>query len=170
MRSSADQPVRFRTGPTIGSALRKLVAGIALDPRIVVEDKGSSLAVHYRLAPDLGASLEVKIRAIVDSVAPATLEVLHGKFVIEIKSGKVNKGEAVRELMRSPPFAQRTPVFVGDDTTDEAVFRILPGLGGVGYSVERLMSGASGAFPAPGDVRSWLAYLSGHATTIAPSP
>jgi trehalose 6-phosphate phosphatase len=168
MRLLAEQPIRFRIGPTIGSALRKLVAGVALDPRIVIEDKGSSLAVHYRLAPELGPSLDVKLRAVVDAVAAESLEVLHGKLVIEIKSGKVNKGEAVRELMRSPPFAQRMPFFVGDDTTDESVFRILPGLGGVGYSVERLMSGASGSFLSPGAVRSWLAYLCGPATTTGP--
>jgi trehalose 6-phosphate phosphatase len=162
IRLSPDQPIRLRTGPTIGSALRKLVAGITLDPRIIVEDKGSSLAVHYRLAPELGPSLAVKIRSIVGSVAPDTLDVLHGKLVIEIKSGKVNKGEAVRELMGHAPFTSRTPVFVGDDTTDEFVFRILPGLGGTGYSVDRLMAGASGAFPSPSEVRSWLAYLCGN--------
>jgi trehalose 6-phosphate phosphatase len=161
MRLSPELPIQLRTGPTIGSALRKLVAGIALDPRIILEDKGSSLAVHYRLAPELGPSLDIKIRAIVESVAANTLEVLHGKLVIEIKSGKVNKGEAVRELMRHAPFASRTPIFIGDDTTDEFVFRILPGLGGTGYSVERWMLGASGAFQSPADVRSWLAYLSG---------
>jgi trehalose 6-phosphate phosphatase len=161
MRMHADEPVRLRTGPTIGSALRKLISGISPDPRVVVEDKGSSLAVHYRLAPDLGPALELKVRSIVDAVTASSLEVMHGKLVIEIKSGKVNKGEAVRELMRNPPFAQRTPVFVGDDVTDESVFRILPGLGGVGYSVERFMTGVSGCFPTPGDVRAWLAHLGG---------
>ncbi len=168
IRLLADQPVRFRTDQTIGGALRKLVAGIALDPRILVEDKCASLAVHYRLAPELGPSLEVKIRAIVAAVASDALEVLHGKCVIEIKSGKVNKGEAVRELMGSPPFFQRMPLFVGDDATDESVFRILPELGGVGYSVGKLMRGARGAFASPHDVRSWLAYLGGETPASEP--
>jgi trehalose 6-phosphate phosphatase len=161
MRLRPDGPVRLRTGPVIGSALRKMVTGLTLDPRIVVEDKGTSLAVHYRMAPELGPALEAKVRAMVDAVAAAAIEVIHGKLVIELKSSKINKGEAVRELMGLPPFAERTPVFLGDDTTDASVFRILPGLGGVGYSVERLMAGASGAFRSPADVRAWLAYLSG---------
>jgi len=163
IRLRADEPVHLRTGPVIGGALRKLVEGLALDSRILVEDKGSSLAVHYRLAPELGPSLEVKLRAMVDAVAADALDLLHGKLVIELKSAKVNKGEAVRELLQRAPFAQRTPVFVGDDVTDQSVFRVLPGLGGVGYSVERLMAGASAAFRSPGDVRAWLAHLSGQA-------
>jgi len=161
IRLRADGPVSLRTGPVIGSALRKLVTGLTLDPRIVVEDKGTSLAVHYRLAPELGPSLELKLRAMVNAVAAAAIEVIHGKLVIELKSAKINKGEAVRELMTQPPFMQRMPVFIGDDTTDASVFRILPGLGGVGYSVERLMAGACGAFRSPGDVRAWLTYLCG---------
>lgn len=160
MRLAADQPVRQRSGPAIGGALRKLIAGVALDPRLVVEDKGSSLAVHYRLAPELGHELELKLRAIVESVAGPSLEILHGKLVIEIKSAGVNKGEAVRELMSRVPFAGRTPLFLGDDTTDESVFRLLPALRGFGYAVERELPNASGVFPSPRDVRAWLASLS----------
>ncbi len=160
LRLRGDGPIHRRTGPVIGSALRKLVEGLALDPRIVVEDKGSSLAVHYRLAPELGPSLELKLRAMVDALASDALELLHGKLVLELKSAGVNKGEAVRELMQSAPFAQRMPVFVGDDVTDQSVFGVLPGLSGIGYSVERAMAGASGVFRAPGEVRAWLAELS----------
>ena len=86
---------------------------------------------------------------------------MHGKAVIEIKSASFSKGEAVRELMKSPPFAHRRPVFVGDDTTDESVFRVLPMLGGLGYSVERHIAGVNGTFDSPADVRSWLAHLCG---------
>jgi trehalose 6-phosphate phosphatase len=53
--------------------------------------------------------------------------------VIEIKPPGFNKGVAVCELMKSPAFAHRTPVFVGDDITDESVFAGLPGLGGLAW-------------------------------------
>lgn len=168
MRVAPDQPVRLRTGPTIGGALRKLIGGFALDPRLIVEDKGSSFAVHYRLVPELGPELEVKLRAIVESIAGPSLEILHGKLVIEIKSAGVNKGEAVQELMSHAPFAGRTPLFLGDDTTDESVFRLLPALRGVGYAVEREMPNAGGVFPSPRDVRAWLATLS--ETRNSPEP
>jgi hypothetical protein len=91
------------------------------------------------------------------------LEVMNGKAVIEIKPTIFSKGEAVREMMKNPPFAYRKPIFVGDDTTDESVFKVLPMLGGAGYSVERLISGAKGTFDSPYDVRCWLARLCGRA-------
>src|SRR6266851_5363925 len=162
MRLSGAQAPQARHAAAIGGALRKLVAAAATsDPRIILEDKGSSLAVHYRLVPEMAATLQAKIAAIISNVAVPNLEVMHGKAVIEIKSTDFNKGEAVRELMKNPPFAHRRPVFVGDDTTDESVFEMLPALGGIGYSVERFIPGASGTFDSPADVRGWLARLCG---------
>ncbi len=87
------------------------------------------------------------------------IEVLPGKAVIEIKPSKFNKGVAVCALMSHAPFLGRKPIFIGDDTTDEAVFAILPGLRGVGFSVGRAMPGADGVIPSPEHVRIWLAHL-----------
>ena len=134
---------------------------MAVDPRIIVEDKGSSLAVHYRLAPERGPLIKNKIAAILDRAPAEKLELLCGKAVIEIKPPSFNKGVAVCELMKSPPFAQRTPLFVGDDVTDESVFAVLPALGGFGYSVGRDVAGVEGTFAGPQDVRDWLTGLCG---------
>ena len=81
--------------------------------------------------------------------------------VVDVTLPTFSKGSAVSALMKAPPFAHRCPVFVGDDTTDETVFAVLPALGGRGYSVERPMAGASGMFASPHDVRCWLAQLGG---------
>jgi trehalose 6-phosphate phosphatase len=160
MRLSGGDATRTRHTAAIGGTLRNMVAAAAAsDPRIIVEDKGSSLAVHYRLAPQLEQTLKAKIAAIVARMGSPRLEVMHGHAVIEIKPTGFNKGEAVREMMRGPPFAHRKPVFVGDDTTDESVFQVLPMLGGIGYSVNRVIPGASGTFNSPDEVRSWLARL-----------
>ena len=121
-----------------------MTAAVTVDPRIIVEDKGSSLAVHYRLAPELGPLIRNKIAAILDRAPAEKLEMLCGKAVIEIKPPNFNKGIAVCELMKSPPFAQRIPLFVGDDVTDESVFAVLPALGGFGYSVGREVAGVDG--------------------------
>jgi trehalose 6-phosphate phosphatase len=162
MRLSSNDAPLARHAAAIGGTLRDLISEVAAsDPRIVLEDKGSLLAVHYRLAPQMGQTLKIKIAAIISSDAVQDLEVMHGKAVIEIKPDNFSKGEAVREMMRNPPFAHRKPIFVGDDTTDESVFKVLPALGGVGYSVERLIPGAIGTFDSPCGVRSWLARLSG---------
>jgi len=160
MRVSAETPTRARHADAISDALRKLVEAVAAaDPRVVVEDKTTSIAVHYRLAPQTEETLKTKIAAIVSRVAAQNLEVMHGKAVIEIKSSHFSKGTAVQELMKDPPFLGRKPIFIGDDTTDVTVFKILPALGGVGYSVERFMPGANGIFGSPHEVRSWLASL-----------
>jgi trehalose 6-phosphate phosphatase len=164
IRPTADSPIFARTADAIGDGLRKLViAAASADPRVIVEDKISSLAVHYRLAPHMEQPLKTKIAAIVARLGLRELEILHGKAVIEIKSTRFSKGVAVRELMKMPPFQSRKPVFLGDDTTDETVFEILPPLGGLGYSVERNMRGANGMFGSPHDVRDWLSSLCGNA-------
>jgi trehalose 6-phosphate phosphatase len=160
IRLSAGTATSARHADAISDALRKLVeAAAAADPRIIVEDKGTSLAVHYRLAPQMEDTLKTEIAAIVSRLPVQNLEIMHGKAVIEVKSSHFSKGIAVRELMQIPPFLKRKPIFVGDDTTDLSVFRMLPALGGVSYSVERFMPGANGIFGSPHEVRSWLASL-----------
>jgi trehalose 6-phosphate phosphatase len=166
IRLSAESRTHTRNADAIGDGLRKLVAdAAAADPRVILEDKTTSLAVHYRLAPQMEQTLKTKIAAIVARIGIQDLEVMHGKAVIEIKSTHFSKGAGVREIMKIPPFLHRKPVFVGDDTTDQTVFEILPALGGLGYSVERAMRGASGIFGSPHEVRGWLASLCGREGT-----
>jgi trehalose 6-phosphate phosphatase len=162
MRSAASAPLHRRAVELSPTLKKQVVDAAAVDPRIIIEDKGSSLAVHYRLAPDREQLMKTKIGAIVERAGTEEIEMLCGKAVIEIKPRAFNKGTAVRELMRIPPFERRTPLFVGDDVTDESVFAILPELGGYGYSVGRDVAGVCGVFPAPQDVRNWLAGLAGN--------
>jgi trehalose 6-phosphate phosphatase len=68
----------------------------------------------------------------------------------------VDKGSAVATLVRQKPFAGRAILFGGDDATDEDVFRILPELGGQGFSVGRKFPGAEHHFESPRAVRDWL--------------
>jgi trehalose 6-phosphate phosphatase len=91
---------------------------------------------------------------------PDRFELLPGKAVVEIKPGGFDKGTAVRQLMRCHPFAGRRPVFVGDDTTDEAAFAVLPEFSGVGISVVPLSPNIAMCFDAPPDVRMWLEQIS----------
>jgi trehalose 6-phosphate phosphatase len=65
----------------------------------------------------------------------------------------------VRELMTHAPFRGRRPIFIGDDTTDETVFAILPELDGIGFSVGRQVAGLAGCFDTPASVRAWLERL-----------
>jgi trehalose 6-phosphate phosphatase len=135
---------------------------------VVAEDKGLSIALHYRLAPERAPA----IRAAVDEACAepwdAPIEVLPGKAVIEIKHAGFSKATGVRELMTHAPFRGRRPIFIGDDTTDETVFAILPELDGIGFSVGREIAGLAGHFDTPAHVRAWLDQLAPADESVAP--
>lgn len=126
---------------------------------VEVEDKGYSVALHYRKAPDHEDRLRAHVAASRAAFPAEDTEMLPGKAMFEVKRPGVNKGDGVRELMMHPPFAGRVPVFIGDDVTDEAVFAVLPGLGGKGFSVGRQFAGLSGIFETPAEVRCALQRL-----------
>ena len=138
-------------------ALRRRLSEVATPGSgILVEDKGYSVALHYRQAPQQEARLRQHIAAVRAEFPGEPLEVLLGKALFEIKRPGIDKGAAVRALMTHAPFAGRRPVFIGDDVTDESVFAILPALGGVGFSVHRHFDGLAGIFESPEDVRRAL--------------
>jgi trehalose 6-phosphate phosphatase len=146
--------------PTLDARLRARLSELGrIGGGVVIEDKAYAVALHYRLAPRLARVLLMEVERIAADFALTGIELLHGKEVIEVKSARVNKGTAFRDLMREPPFAARRPVFVGDDVTDEDVFAALPEFDGYGISVGRAIPGAQFSFPRAGDVREWLAFL-----------
>ncbi len=144
-------------GRVLDDMLRRRLRALAdARPGIVVEDKGFSVALHFRLAPEWGGWLQNEVATLCAAALTYDLVVLPGKCVVEIKRTGYDKGSAVRELMRYEPFASRRPIFIGDDVTDLPAFVVMPDFGGVGYSVGRTMDGAAAAFSAPGEVRDWL--------------
>lgn len=164
MRIAANGTASKRHPPILGEALRERLHALShIDPRLLIEDKLHSVAIHYRLAPQRKKALEREIAVILSEPGTEQAEILRGKAVIEIKQRQLDKGTAVRELMTYPPFVGRRPLFIGDDVADESVFAVLPSLGGAGFSVENLMPGADGVIPSPGHVRKWLAELAAYA-------
>ena len=148
----------------LGTALKRKLAAIAeLGPGILAEDKGYSLALHFRLAPEKTDTVCAAVDKICAELPPGEVEILPGKFVVEIKPVGVNKADAVRELMTYPPFAQRKPIFIGDDTTDEPVFGVISQFGGLGFSVGRVAPDVNGHFEKPESVRAWLTCIADQA-------
>lgn len=157
LRVAPGQRSEAARAPSLDPMVKRKLAGVAEIGRgVLVEDKGYSLALHWRLAPDKGDAVTAMVKSICDSFPDLPLEALPGKSVVEVKSAAFDKATAVAELMRLPPFAGRRPVFVGDDVTDERVFPILPALGGFGFAVGRDIPGTVGAFADPTAVRAWL--------------
>jgi trehalose 6-phosphate phosphatase len=123
---------------------------------VVAEDKGYSVALHYRLAPDREKFVRDAVAEASAGPWSAPIEILPGKFVVEVKHAGFNKATGVRKLMAHPPFAGRHPIFIGDDTTDESVFAIMPEFEGLAFSVGREVADVAGCFATPADVRAWL--------------
>lgn len=146
--------------PPMDKELKLRLAAIAkLSPGILLEDKGYSLALHYRLAPHAEKAIYEAVSLIRADLPNAPIEVLPGKCVCEIKHAGSNKASGVRELMKHEPFRGRRPFFIGDDVTDETVFAIMPDMDGLAFSVGRRARGVAGHFDAPDDVRQFLAHL-----------
>jgi trehalose 6-phosphate phosphatase len=160
MRLEADCEAVAAHAPPLEKELKRRLAAIArLSPGILLEDKGYSLALHYRLAPHAEKAIYEAVALIRADLPNAPIEVLPGKAVCEIKHSGFTKASGVRQLMTHPPFRGRKPFFIGDDVTDETVFAIMPDLDGIAFSVGRRARGVAGYFDAPGDVREFLAHL-----------
>lgn len=167
MRLSVDSEADAVRAPPMDKDLKKRFVAIAsLDPRIIVEDKGYSIALHYRKAPNFERAIYDAVSAIRADLPEAPIDVLPGKAVCEIKNAGISKATGVQELLKHEPFNVRRPIFIGDDVTDESVFAIMPDLKGVSFSVGRHAHGVDGYFSGPTDVRQWLASLVDSSMTI----
>src|ERR1700754_930425 len=160
MRLSINDEAVASAAPPMDKELKRRLAAIAkLSPGILLEDKGYSLALHYRLAPHAEKAIFEAVSLIRADLPNAPIEVLPGKFVCEIKHSGFTKATGVKELMTREPFKGRRPLFIGDDVTDETVFGIMPDFDGLAFSVGRRAQGVAGHFDAPSDVREFLARL-----------
>jgi trehalose 6-phosphate phosphatase len=124
--------------------------------RLMLEQKTTALALHYRRAPHL----QRQARELMEFAA-ATLEPHYrlraGKCVYELTPACCSIREAIESFMREAPFRGRTPVFVGDDDTDEEGFDAVNGLGGYSIGVgERRSSAARFRFATVAGVVAWL--------------
>jgi trehalose 6-phosphate phosphatase len=126
-------------------------------PGVLVEDKGKTLAVHYRQAPEK----EGEVRAVVETLLrpeAAALRLIDGKMVLELKPVHHDKGRAIAAFMAEPPFRGRVPVFIGDDTTDEDGFAEVNRRGGLSIRVgpESAATEAVCTLPSVASVLDWL--------------
>ena len=95
-------------------------------PGALLEEKEFSLAWHFRRADLEQASMRAK--ELLDDLSGYTrnidVQVLEGNKVIEVRNTGVTKGTAAMEWVTS--FAPDFILAIGDDWTDEDLFRALP--------------------------------------------
>ena len=157
IRLAKDAPVTVdRTIDLEG--VRGLLRPIENIEGVEIEDKGCTIAVHYRRARDPASASS----AIADALANLDegIEALPGRLVYEVKARGIDKGTAVARIAATRPFSGRMPVYFGDDHTDEYAFREVLARGGIAVQV-----GPAPAPPGclwiegPRETRRWLAGL-----------
>ena len=140
---------------TVEAEAQRIAAGY---PGAIAERKGPNLALHWRGAPIAQDAFR--------AFAAAALRVLPdyrvqgGDHVLELRPGGAtpDKGSAVEGFLAQPPFRGRTPVFVGDDLTDEHAFSVVNARSGLSVLVgPRLGSAAGWHLADPAAVRAWIA-------------
>ncbi|KAB7762365.1 trehalose-phosphatase [Xanthomonas maliensis] len=128
-RHAGAEPSQSPDTATQLHALHQRAAALAhRHPGVLVEDKGVSVALHWRAQPLAGPQVLAFAHDELAQLPGYRLQ--PGDHVVEFVPEGSNKGAAVERLMQQPGFAGRTPVFVGDDLTDEFGFQAANRLGG----------------------------------------
>jgi trehalose 6-phosphate synthase/phosphatase len=97
--------------------------------RSFIEEKKTTLAWHYRNThPELGFSRSRELRnSLLQLITNTSLQVIDGNKVLEVRMVGVDKGATATTILNNinPDFI----LCIGDDTTDEDMFRLLRGSG-----------------------------------------
>ena len=144
-------------------------AALRFPGECVIEFKGASIALHYRQAPHAVDDLLAVAREAVVANAKdlSRFRVIHfslpHEMVIEIASASSwNKGMCISSLMQHDVSGSFCPIFIGDSTTDESGFQVLPH--GVTVRVQHVdatdaLTSAKFKLESPAAVRRFLSLL-----------
>ncbi len=133
-RSASGRRTEVGSRESLGPAKQAIEALLQRHPDVLVEEKGLSLAVHYRNRPMLASWLHRSLRALVREHS-RELTLQRGKRVLEVKLAGADKGEAIAAFLEEAPFRGRRAVFIGDDSTDEHGFAVVNAAHGLSVKV-----------------------------------
>lgn len=159
-RRNASGPLAARELPerSLEEARRQMARWVQAYPRLILEDKGCALALHYRYLPSLEPAL---IHGVTDLVARQRgLKAQRGTMVVEIVPDGIDKGTAISEFMSEAPFRNRRPLYAGDDLTDEPAFERVNTAGGISIVVGAAdPTAARTRLGSVAELRDWLQGL-----------
>jgi trehalose 6-phosphate phosphatase len=139
-----------------------------LSPGILVEEKGAGIAIHYRHAPEMRATVVAELERIAGEWDDFALR--SGRRVLDLIPKCCSKGTGLKSLMRLPTFRGRRPIMIGDDHGDEPAMAEAQRFGGIGLKVAGEHFSARGAdFDSAASVRRWLTALASQARLAAHS-
>jgi trehalose 6-phosphate phosphatase len=146
--------------PALGREVARLADRFAAEPSVVIEDKGGTVAVHWRLAPEAAARVEQAVEESRGRLGRGW-RIQRGKAVLELVPAGASKGAAIRTILADPPYKGRRPVFAGDDVTDEDGFAFVQQAGGLAFRVGPEPTVARRRISSPAAlrrvIRSWAA-------------
>lgn len=123
-------------------------------PEVIIENKGMTVAFHYRQARLQQPALRAELEHLAQS---SGFSLQAGRDVYELKASHLNKGTALQDFLNEAPFAQRLPIYLGDDLTDEHALAVAQRYLGMGIQVgSRMPSAALFGLPDPKAVVHWL--------------
>jgi trehalose 6-phosphate phosphatase len=148
-RSAHDLPHELAS---VLAAARDLAAKY---PGALIEDKGITIALHWRDAPAAEEPLHEFANSVLIDLPGYCLQ--PGRDVLELRPDGHDKGDAIVSLLETDNFRNRLPVFIGDDLTDEHGFDAVNARHGISVLVgSRASSAATHGLRDPAAVRTWL--------------
>jgi len=154
-RAASGQIIRKDSLSQLSAARQALEKFVDAHPGLLLEDKGLTLALHYRRAPHLKRAVEGVMNVLMQEIGKAFI-LLAGNMVYEIRPSGADKGLAIVEFMKEAPFKGRVPVFIGDDVTDEDGFIAVNRLGGHSIKVGDGKTAAHWRLRGVASVLEWL--------------
>jgi trehalose 6-phosphate phosphatase len=141
--------------PQLRDMAARLDEIVAPKKGVLIEDKGCSVAIHWRLAPQEKDFALATAHAAIEALG-SDYRVQHGKAVAEILPAAAGKGKIIEHFLHEEPYRGRRPIFVGDDLTDENGFKTVNAHGGLSVRIGAGDTIARERLGTPSDLRHSL--------------
>lgn len=141
--------------PGLRAAVRTLPDRLPKEAGVLIEDKGCSVAVHWRLAPQAAETAMQVMEETAATLGPE-YRLQAGKAVAEILPARAAKGAIIEFFLEHEPFRGRRPIFIGDDLTDERGFAAVNAKGGISIRIGREPTSAHRRIDDPAALRWFL--------------
>jgi trehalose 6-phosphate phosphatase len=155
-----------RVRPTLDAIKPAWQELIADDESFFLEDKGWTLALHARRAPEKRAeAVLMQAKRIADAKLPSSdFKMVGGYKFLEIAPSAAEKRETVEFLTEKFPLAGAQLIYLGDDEKDEEAFAAIHARGGIAVKVREattadLPTSADIIFDSPRATLGWLRQL-----------